>query len=253
MSWLYVGLLSIPFLSIISRVIYVQTNKNAYQSYSGQTSYNINYKYVSDNLEDGPIIGHIYQLNLNNEDLTDTNFEMDFILISGFIDLNGRLEINDGYIDDFEIYPNISYGLYENNLNYTNINYFSVHFETILCNNAVIELLYCNGIAEQYLSYTDYNEIANVEINNNGTLDNVFTYSVNEIIKENNFGNIDFFQWFTDMFLTDNQVNKMYVGFANWYFNYVLMASCGYLLFLVLMWFINYSRRLLERGMNYDW
>lgn len=178
---LFALLMLAPIFSVASRCLYVICNKNAYQSYSGQTSYNINYKYESDNLEDGAIVGHIYQLNLSNEDLTDTGFEMDFTLISGFIDLNGRLEINDNYIDDFEIFPNISYGIYENNLNYTNIFYSSVHFGNITCDNAVIELLYCNDIAEHYLSYTDYNEIANVEINNEGTLDNVFTYSVNEM------------------------------------------------------------------------
>ena len=56
------------------------------------------------------------------------------------------------------------------------------------------------------------------------------------------------------MFLqSGNQVNDRLVNFANWYLNYTMLVSCIYLLWLVLMWFINFARKLLDRGMNYDW
>ena len=47
MSLIFTALMSLPFVSILSRVIYVQSNKNAYQSYSGANGYQIEYKYDS--------------------------------------------------------------------------------------------------------------------------------------------------------------------------------------------------------------
>ena len=79
-------------------------------------------------------------------------------------------------------------------------------------------------------------------------LDNVFEYSVNQFIDENNFGNFDFFQWFSTFFLQDNAVNNLYVHFINWYMNYMLYVSLGYLIFSILMWFVNFFRSLVEKS-----
>ena len=84
-------------------------------------------------------------------------------------------------------------------------------------------------------------------------LHSFFEYAVDEVIKENNFGHIDFFSYFESIFMSDNQVNNRYIGYVNYYLNYALMVSLAYLLFLMLMWFINFARRFLDRGMNYDW
>lgn len=77
--------------------------------------------------------------------------------------------------------------------------------------------------------------------------------AMEDIVGSANFGIINFLTWFESMFLDmTNNINALYLHFINWYLNYVMFVSCAYLLFLVLMWFINFSRKLLERGMNYD-
>lgn len=244
MSWLYVALLTIPFLSIISRVIYVQSNKNAYQSYSGQNVGGVENELISPSAnmfnigDDYTYINELIPSNSTSNRLeiipTDNKFKLDNATYNDVSKLVWYKEGNSTnyfyYIDTTNHYTNL------------NLNIVSISF------NVASYSFQNNDFTTPILNY-----FYKVVYNNDFYLDNVFTYSVNEIIKENNFGEIDFFQWFTDMFLNDNQTNNMYVGFANWYFNYILMVSCGYLLFLVLMWFINYSRRLLERGMNYDW
>ena len=85
------------------------------------------------------------------------------------------------------------------------------------------------------------------------TLDNVFEYSVSQFVKDNDFGNVDLFSYFGNIFLNENQMNNLYVGFANWYLNYAMLITLMHFLFAILMWFINYSRRILDRSMNYDW
>lgn len=255
MSWLYVGLLSIPFLSIISRVIYVQSNKNAYQSYSGtqEIIQQNGYEYKTNDLNniDDLIVNNIYLIDLNEITWAEIDFEIYFNKVWIF-NVNNTLILN----SDIEDYISYNDKTFEIEINDNNGNYFYYYptgDELIYFTYSYISSYSNDFLISDFLTQSNFFGNALYVKENISLLDNVFAYSVNEIIKENNFGNIDFFLWFTDMFLTDNQVNNMYVGFANWYFNYVLMASCGYLLFLVLMWFINYSRRLLERGMNYDW
>lgn len=67
--------------------------------------------------------------------------------------------------------------------------------------------------------------------------------------------NINFFTWFANLFISyeSGSFTELTILFVNWYFNYIFLVSCGYLLFSILMWFINFSRKLLDRGMNYDW
>lgn len=83
------------------------------------------------------------------------------------------------------------------------------------------------------------------------TLDNAFEYSLKEITN-NDIGKVRFFTWFADMFLDVNDgTSAIYIGFINWYFNYALLMSLGYVLFGVLMWFINWVRRMIERGQDF--
>ena len=91
----------------------------------------------------------------------------------------------------------------------------------------------------------------------NGLDYNALKTFVTNTINEFNVSSVymDFFVWFDDLFLNvqTGSMTELTIQLVNWYFNYVFFVSCGYLLFLVLMWFINFSRKLLERGMNYDW
>ena len=79
------------------------------------------------------------------------------------------------------------------------------------------------------------------------------TDSINEFHVDSVY--VDFFVWFDDLFLNvpSGSLTELTIQLVNWSFNYVFFVSCGYLLFAVLMWFINFSRKLLDRGMNYDW
>lgn len=79
-------------------------------------------------------------------------------------------------------------------------------------------------------------------------LDDVFEYSISHFISENSFGRLDFFQWFSNLFIDSS--NNLYIHYINWYMNYALYVSLAFLIFMVLMWFINFARKLLERGMD---
>ena len=93
-----------------------------------------------------------------------------------------------------------------------------------------------------YVNGLDYN-----------TLKTFVTNTINEFNVSSVY--MDFFVWFDDLFLNvqTGSMTELTLQFVNWYFNYVFFVSCGYLLFAVLMWFVNFSRKLLDRGMNYDW
>lgn len=103
-------------------------------------------------------------------------------------------------------------------------------------------------------AYVIINKNAFNSFNDQTIMVDILNDSIEKIIGSANFGLINFMSWFESLFLDmTNSVNALYIHFINWYLNYVMFVSCAYLLFLVLMWFINFSRKLLERGMNYDW
>ena len=64
MGLIYCCLLAIPFVSILSRVIYTQANANAEKSYSGtQVSYDKQLKYTTNDVEEyGLISGNTYKI-----------------------------------------------------------------------------------------------------------------------------------------------------------------------------------------------
>lgn len=264
MGLLYAVLLAVPLVSIISRVIYVQSNKNAYQSYAGTTEYINNvvesYDYQTNevNSTDDLITDNIYKFNRLDEIWTisnDTNF-----LSMAYIKSVDVLYLDTEAITDI-LSGDTYYLITEDGNDY--ISSFQWNYYFIFTNDfyfvldEVINVNAVNTLIQQgYITASDYlgNLSIDIEYTEISTLDNVFEYSVDAIIQENNFGKVDFLSWFANMFLDNtNQVNNRYLGFANWYMNYIMFVSCAYLLFLVLMWFINFARRLLDRGMNYDW
>lgn len=264
MGLVYAVLLAIPLFSIISRVIYVQSNKNAYESYSGSVqTYQKNeidnvLSFVDINKDDEAIYGfvdgylefyaRIYRIN----QFVSDSIGYDELVFDSYISTFNCYAYF--YVDDITTNCIFYFGDYSSDVN----NYISVYIDGISNYNfdlipledyQFLSDLFDNNFI--YDSKNKYYEYQHVQLS---TLDNVFEYSVDSIIKDNNFGNIDFLSWFSNMFLDNtNSVNNRYVHFANWYLNYVMFISCVYLLFLVLMWFINFARRLLDRGMNYDW
>ena len=103
------------------------------------------------------------------------------------------------------------------------------------------KVLYVQLNRNAYQSYTE-----------NALLSNVFEDSISEIVSSGNVGEMNFFQWFTDMFIdSTNPTNLLYCNFINWYLNYALLISLVFILFLVLMWFVNFVRKLLNRGMDF--
>ena len=242
MRLIYATLLALPFVAILSRVIYVQSNKNAYQSYDGETMENI----ITAN---SPLqINTKYYMYTNeDEELTNVNVLMPINNLEVIESTDATLLnwVRSHTVDALGIYnngQNNAYFQFKEGTNYNNVN---IKTNTLRFTFYVSEI---TNFDSNYISRITYNSYEDFT-----TLDNVFEYSVNKFIENNNFGKINLFQWTTNLFFDSNVVNNMYVGFINWYLNYTLLVSATYILFLVLMWFINYARRLLERGMNYDW
>lgn len=236
MGIIYGVLLLMPFLCIFSRVIYVQSNKNAYQSYSGTK------------------VDKIEQIN-NAQSYVDT-FTYNVKPIQTTHGTSPKQKFSTISIENLNV-NSTQFSIYSNQTGA----YLIMFWDD---NNTETERYYWgnpngnNSFDEFYFtkeSGTSLFEYANVFLiyETNEKLDNVFEYSVSQFIDDNNFGKVNLFNWFTDLFLDDNAHNNMYVHYINWYLNYSMLVSCMHLLFLVLMWFVNYSKRLLDRGMNYDW
>lgn len=100
--------------------------------------------------------------------------------------------------------------------------------------------------------YVQSNKNAYQSYGGTGTLDNVFEYSMGTFIQNNQFGKLNLFSWFFDLFLDSSTMNNMYIQFINWYLNFVLLVSLTYVLFLVLMWFVNFARRILTKSFDFE-
>lgn len=234
-------LMALPLCSILSRVIYVQSNKNAYQSYSDVATS------TTSKLNDGDTLydGLMYQFAYTSGTTTTGNTRFDV--------KNGQTNVVDlyftgetwttQYIQFYTEHGNTRLIVYDtNNTSHNKFDWQDVSNSFYLVMEGDKTLPTGTQYFNVYqVSYT-YDK-----------LDNVFEYSVSQFVEYNNFGKVDLTSWFMDMFLTDNVHNNLYVHFVNWYLNYVMLITLMHFLFAVLMWFINYCRRLLDRGMNYDW
>lgn len=248
MGLLYGVLLSIPLLSIVSRVIYVQSNKNAYQSYSGQNIYNYEQVETIDQME-GDNEGYRIHLDIPYSTTSYTTQTMNIsnpVYISGNLSLENQEKVNN--CTSMTIYTGTN-NVYIVRVDYTltrDVSYFALNEFTII--------LDAENVSMTNTAFIQWQPFIEIKSKNfDSSLDNVFDYSVSKLVDENNFGQLNFFQFFGNLLLTDAQQNMLYVRFANWYMNYALLVSLMQILFLCLMWFVNFSRRLLERGMNYDW
>ena len=239
MSILYGVLLAFPMFAILSRVIYVQTNKNAYQSYSETQVQKI------EQINNAQSYADTFTYNVKPINTQHTTSPAQYFSYISIDNVNSNAVY-------FKIYDNRTsvYRIYFYDSNDTELQYFTWA-------NPNTDL---NDFNEFYFTKTAGNNLynyANIFLIYETTdkLDNVFDYSVNQFIKYNNFGQIDLTSWFSGLFLSNASINQQYVNFINWYLNYAMLVSCMYILFLVLMGFVNFARRVLERGMNagYDW
>ena len=229
-----------PIGMIGTKCLYVICNKNAYKSYSDEYVE----KYSQVNNSSTFIVGQEY-LVAYDENSTNTS--------------GGLINVSDTNLYDY-FAPDI------NNRVITGINFVVETYARINLVFSDTTTLRINNWNETTTSFVFTYESTNITGNVNikytniygivwttEKLDNVFEYSVSRLVDENNFGKLNFFTWFANMLLDDAQMNMTYVRFANWYLCYAMLISLMQILFLCLMWFVNFSRRLLERGMNYDW
>lgn len=240
MTLIYCALLSIPLVSILSRVIYVQSNKNAYQSYSETSA--LTTTLISDNAQ--VINGNNYMINLLE---SGSSYSENIFINSSTIDYDYLANTELSYdVIGLRFYPNNTHIRFiESNL--SSHNYVLNDEQRTYLNGQTFNLQSGNLVSPNQpvrfymVSYSS------------GKLDNVFEYSINKLVDDNNFGQLNFFEWFSGFLLNDAQQNNLYIHFANWYMCYAMLISLMQILFLCLMWFVNFSRKVLDKGMNYDW
>lgn len=247
MGMIYGIVLAIPLLSILVRSAYVVVNKNAKDSYSDkfieqQITINTNYDYV---------VNQNYILTIDRSVDTFTasgfkgTFDFDFTQMT-------NVNIDNSLVDAIFIDQNTMH-TYKFNSNTNSFQYY-VGINITSYDNLTIPFVFKTFNITTYNSYTNVpNFNLKTYLLGVNNLDNAFDYSLSKYVDDNSFGKLNFFEWFFDIFMDSNQQNNLYIRYVNWYMNYVLLVSCSYILFLVLMWFVNYSRRILERGLDYDW
>ena len=232
-------LLALPMCAVASRVIYVQVNNNAYQSYSNEYVE----KYSQVNNSSTFIVGQeylvAYDSNSTNTsggliNVSDTNL-YDFFAE----DINNRVITGINFVVETYARINLVFSdtttLRINNWNETTTSFVFTYESTNINGNVNIKFTNIYGIVWTH-----------------DKLDNVFEYSISKFVEENDFGQMNLISWFSGMFLSDTAHNNLYVNFINWYLNYAMLVTLVHFMFLVLMWFINYCRRIIDRSMNYD-
>lgn len=250
MGIIYAIVMCIPFFTILVRCLYVQLNKNAYQSYSNFNSTLTEYRQI--NSYDSMIVGNTYKLisnNLENSDLkTSTNGIM---LVDNVVVETSSRALTQSQIDGINsilLYKYNNNTIVRLNNPTETIQDYGLNSHYITC---TFRFLGFSGVDTNntFTYYFDGCFYENALTNTTNTLDNAFEYSLNEITKNNNIGRLNLVNWFAGVFLDmNNSHNALYLNFVNWYMNYSLFVSCVYLLYLVLMWFLCLARRILSKG-----
>lgn len=236
---IYGLLMCMPLFAVLGRVIYTQSNPNAKDSYSD------NYVEKTTLVNSTNLLlensNYILNYSANSSAISNVSFAVNDTNLYDYIDTNNKVIKNLFFIN--ENYPRL-------NIEYTDTTTRRIDN----WNNLFTSFTFTLSSTQWNPSNTniDYANLYLITYQNN-KLDNAFEYSIKSFTDENNLGSIDFFGWFTDLFLNQsNTKNALYLNFANWYMNYCLLVSSGYLLFLCLIWFTQYIRRILDKSMNHD-
>lgn len=246
MGLVYSVLVALPLFAVLGRVLYTQWNHNANLSYSGYENGGITLDYVQSNSD--LVAGDEYYLtnayiSVSHGDV-GSRIQRIFYTNVEVINNGSSYDLSNTYAVGFYTITNstsMGYYFYYDNEQYFNIG-SSTPF-TIKFNYTTNSL----GSAEPFaLCDTLYSQIYESDYQ----LDNAFEYSLSTFVDENDFGKLNFFSWFYDLFLSNTSRNNLYIHFVNWYMNYALLVSLTFVLFLVLMWFVSFVRKLLENSQN---
>lgn len=278
---IYTILLTIPLLSVFARTIYVQSNPNAKDSYSGERTdivkrakYNTNELNSLDDFVDGNV--YCFSYFSDGYSVTSSTGVTDFdistcIHYSLFLSSNVSFRIDDfWYEPDYTPYSYVSFysdcvtitdciSSYLNDENATEFIYLGwilgityiedIHFYFIYSSDCITNFSADDFnllIEEGFIYASDWNDYEYVEVVTNDSLDNAFEYSMQQVVNTYGKGNINFVNWFGSMFFTDT--NSLYFNFVNMYLNYALYISACYLLYLVLAWFIKFVTHILNNS-----
>lgn len=236
-SWIFAFVLLIPMFSIAIRCLYVVINKNAYQSYSDDyiqskqdisnstlLQEDVTYYFINDfDTTSGVNTSTwIYYYKTINIDWTDYGAQSNNYIGFRFL----RLGHNGSYY--VWLYPDTS--------THQQINIGNINLNITFVLDSVSDTGASNVKGGQLFTY----------IYKQDKLDNVFEYSIQQFVDKHGNGLINFFGLLEQYFMQSTTANALYFTFANWCLNYVLLVSCVWLLFSVLMWFINYCNYMLN-------
>lgn len=177
-------LMLVPFLSVATRSLYVICNKNAFESYENQREVITKYETNEVNTLTDLVIGRVYTYTENENFEYECRIGIEDILINEDIETYNFRTIATGY--DKTIRTNYSYngtgnksftviGMNTEFNMYTNINKINFIYGNTQYNTnveAMIPLISkCNDLPIDFIE------------NENGTLDNVFEYSIDRLAK----------------------------------------------------------------------
>ena len=248
-SWIFALILLIPMFSIAIRSLYVIFNKNAYQSYANEIQSTV---LIGNSNESLIQSGQTYFFEGMKQPLTNSNgwntSGWGFTFTNATTDLQTFFNVS---------YPvdGLGYGSDANYNNYYRVNLHNANTQSWV---QLSDLHYYNDPFSQRMKSlnftftlnagTDFYKVNNINylVYSKPNLDNVFEYSVQQFVDKHGNGLINFFGLLDHYFMETTTANTLYFTFANWCFNYVLLVSCVWLLFSVLMWFINYCNYMLN-------
>ena len=253
---IYAIFISLPMLSILPSTIYFAFNEHA-QNYTHEEVIET-YEYETNevNSVDDLLVGNIYSVNLENYVVpSNLSMTLDFTNIYhfNFESTNNLVQTSTGgyviFISNSRL--GVCYTRYETGNGYM---YPAVRTDTFNDTiNLSCEIVYSAQVnisaIIQYISASNYLGEKNVEvIESEMNPLTAFDNAINKFVSDNDFGNLDFFTFFSSLFLTSTSMNNLYIHFINWYMNYALYVSLAYLLFGVLLYFVNFFRKLVENS-----
>lgn len=236
---LFATFMLLPLISIFARTIYVQSNDNAYLSYSlNQSS-----EYTLIDNQSELKVDNVYRFSVNRDIYNSRTLQTINIEVGSFIVISGTNQSYYPTTKSFQVYYNGNNSSYSLHIVY-NTNQHQYIGLGSYDNPSNLSFSFIPSSTQNNDNYLT--NIQWVQFGEENHLDNAFEYSLSTFVEENNF-NLNFFNWFDNVFLSFEGHNALYVNFINWYLNYALLVASVYLLFYVIYWFIDFVRGLLDK------